>query len=101
MRTSLEQSLASDEAKMAKLQAQIAAKKARLVKVNRAMDTRRKIMIGAWVLDCLEQKPEDPLWSTLKANFPDFKRFLGEKNEGLFPDFFSEPPAAAPLKAAD
>jgi hypothetical protein len=101
VRTSLEQSLASDEARLAKLQAQIAAKKARLVKVNRAMDTRRKIMIGAWVLDCLEQKPEDPLWSTLKANFADFKRFLGEKNEGLFPDFFSQPAVPAARKAAD
>ena len=100
MRKSLEQSLASDEAKLQRLQAQIAQKKARLVKENRTFDTRRKIMMGAWILDCLEKKPDDPLWSTLKANAPDFKRFLGDKNEGLFPDFFSEPDAA-PRKAAD
>ncbi len=101
MKKNLEQSLASEEAKLAKLQASIAAKKARLAKIDRAMDTRRKIMMGAWVLDCIEQRPEDPLWSTLKANLKDFKRFLGDKNEGLFPDFFSPPAAAATREAAE
>ena len=101
MAKNLEQSLAADEAKLAKLQASIALKKAKLLKVSRAMDTRRKILLGAWVLDCLEQKPDDPLWSTLKANLRDFKRFLGDKNQELFADFFSQSPAPAAREAAE
>ncbi len=101
MRSTLEQSLEADEAKLAKLQERIAKKKASLQKVNRALDTRRKIMMGAWVLDSLEQHPDDPLWSALKGNFKDFKRFLGEKNEGLFDDFFKPARASAAPKAAE
>ncbi len=95
MKKSLSESIAADEAKLAKLQAQLASKKARLHKVNRQMDTRRKIMVGAWLIDRLEKQPNDPACKAFKAQLQDFRGFLGEKNEGLFPDFFEADAASA------
>jgi hypothetical protein len=46
-------------------------------------------MSGAWLLDHFEKPPNDPASKALKAHVQDFKGVFGEKNEGLFPDFFA------------
>lgn len=94
-RKSLASSIAADKEALRKLQVRIAAKSARLDKVNRAMDTRRKILIGAWVLDGLEKLGDDTPWASVKDHLQDLRGFVTEKNVGLFPEFFDAEPIGA------
>ncbi|SKA40506.1 hypothetical protein SAMN02745126_06370 [Enhydrobacter aerosaccus] len=99
MAKDLQSSLKADLEKLQALQARIADKRARLAQVNRKTDTRRKVMTGAYVLDCLTKNPEHPLTVALRGQLDDFRGFLGEANEGLFPEFFEAaavPEAPAP-----
>ena len=68
----------SIEERLAQLDAQRAALKARLSKQERANDTRRKVLLGALVLHRLEN-----------SNDPDFTRRLGDWLRKELPDFLT------------
>ncbi len=70
----------SIEERLAQLDAQRAALKARLSKQERANDTRRKVLLGALVLHRLEN-----------SNDPDFTRRLGDWLRRELPDFLTRP----------
>ncbi|THV10561.1 mobilization protein [Rhizobium rhizophilum] len=73
---------------------------ARLGKEERARDTRRKILIGALVLDRIERQPEGylsgPLDEWLRAELPGF--LTREKDLDLFDDILGP---AKPDEATD
>ena len=66
------------EQKLAELDAQRSALKARLSKQERANDTRRKVLLGALVLHRLEN-----------SNDPDFTKRLGDWLRRELPDFLT------------
>ena len=68
----------SIEERLAQLDAQRAALKARLSKQERANDTRRKVLLGALVLHRLEN-----------SNDPDFTRRLGDWLRKELPGFLT------------
>ena len=68
----------SIEQRLAELDAQRSALKARLGKQERANDTRRKVLLGALVLHRLEN-----------SNDPDFTRRLGDWLRKELPDFLT------------
>ena len=70
----------SIEERLAQLDAQRAALKARLSKQERANDTRRKVLLGALVLHRLEN-----------SNHPDFTKRLGDWLRRELPDFLTRP----------
>ena len=70
----------SIEERLAQLDAQRAALKARLSKQERANDTRRKVLLGALVLHRLEN-----------SNDPDFTKRLGDWLRRELPDFLTRP----------
>lgn len=78
------------EQRIAQLKARLGRKKARLNAEQRKLDTRRKILTGAYVI---ARRPE--LLREL-----DFKTFIAQKDQYLFPDLFpsSTVPASAPLR---
>ena len=88
MSKDLKASLQRDQDRLAALQAQITAKQARLTAANRKLDTRRKVLLGAYVLDTLEKAPDGPIASTFRQHLVDFRGFIGERNEPAFEDFF-------------
>ena len=82
------------EQRLAELEAQRAALKARLSKQERANDTRRKVLLGALVLHRLEAGKDEisralPDW--LRRELPGFLTRDGDKE--LFADLL-KPPAA-------
>ncbi len=68
----------SIEQRLAELEAQRSALKARLSKQDRANDTRRKVLLGALVLHRLEN-----------ANDPEFTKRLGDWLRRELPGFLS------------
>ena len=70
----------SIEERLAQLDAQRAALKARLSKQERANYTRRKVLLGALVLHRLEN-----------SNDPDFTKRLGDWLRRELPDFLTRP----------
>lgn len=100
---SLAESIAADREKLRQLQERLAAKEARLKKVSRTVDTRRKVLLGAWVLDAIEKGKTDGPWPAVRAHLKDFQAFAGEKNETVFPaEFYAGEYGAAPqAEAAD
>lgn len=66
------------EQRLAELDAQRSALKARLSKTERAKDTRRKVLLGALVLHRLE-----------KANDPEFTKRLGDWLHRELPGFLT------------
>ena len=79
----------SIEERLAQLDAQRAALKARLGKQERANDTRRKVLLGALVLHRLEHGKDEEfarrLGEWLKRELPDFLTRPGDK------ELFAEP----------
>ena len=86
------------EQRLAELDAQRSALKARLGKQERANDTRRKVLLGALVLHRLENS-NDPdftnrLTAWLRKELPGFLTRDGDK--ALFADLLGKPEAAQP-----
>ncbi|MBB3811593.1 mobilization protein [Pseudochelatococcus contaminans] len=84
----------SIEERLAQLDAQRAALKARLSKQERANDTRRKVLLGALVLHRLENGKDEisralPDW--LRRELPGFLTRDGDKE--LFADLLASAPA--------
>ncbi|NRF07313.1 mobilization protein [Agrobacterium pusense] len=84
------------EQRLAELDAQRSALKARLSKQERANDTRRKVLLGALVLHRLENS-NDPdftnrLTAWLRKELPGFLTRDGDKE--LFADLLGKPKAA-------
>jgi hypothetical protein len=84
----------SIEERLAQLDAQRAALKARLSKQERANDTRRKVLLGALVLHRLETGKDEisralPDW--LRRELPGFLTRDGDKE--LFSDLLASAPA--------
>ena len=83
------------EQRLAELEAQRAALKARLSKQERANDTRRKVLLGALVLHRLETGKDEvsralPDW--LRRELPGFLTRDGDKE--LFADLLGKAPTA-------
>ncbi|KAB2699016.1 mobilization protein [Brucella lupini] len=92
----------SIEERLAQLDAQRAALKAKLGKEERAKDTRRKVLLGALVLHRLENS-NDPdftkrLGDWLRRELPDFLTRDGDKE--LFADLISKAPATGATGSA-
>ncbi len=100
-RKTLTERIEADKEALRRLQERIASNNARLQKVERATDTRRKILLGAWVLEGVQKHGDKAPWAALREHFDDFRGFLGEKNTGLFPDDFLETRAPEGAKAAE
>ncbi|WP_311273684.1 MULTISPECIES: mobilization protein [unclassified Rhizobium] len=88
----------SIEQRLAELEAQRSALKARLSKQDRANDTRRKVLLGALVLHRLENA-NDPeftkrLGDWLRRELPGF--LTRENDKALFADLLGSQPANAP-----
>ncbi|WP_216333675.1 mobilization protein [Rhizobium sp. X9] len=84
----------SIEERLAQLDAQRAALKARLGKQERANDTRRKVLLGALVLHRLEGGKDDfsrNLGDWLRRELPGFLTRDGDKE--LFADLLGASPA--------
>lgn len=82
----------SIEERLAQLDAQRAALKARLSKQDRANDTRRKVLLGALILHRLENGRDDfskNLGVWLKRELPGFLTRDGDKE--LFDDLLNPP----------
>ncbi len=81
--------------RLAQLEAQRKSLQTKLGKQERAKDTRRKVLLGAFVLHRLEKgqdafsKEELPAW--LKRELPKF--ITREDDAALFADLIGEPPA--------
>lgn len=83
----------SIEQRLAELDAQRSALKARLSKQERANDTRRKVLLGALILHRLEQS-NDPEFTTrlrdwLRRELPGFLTRDGDKE--LFAELLGKP----------
>ncbi|MBB4000250.1 mobilization protein [Aureimonas pseudogalii] len=81
----------SIEERIAQLEARKRALKARLTKHDRAKDTRRKVLLGALVLQQLEGNRDaefrQRLASWLKGELPGF--LTREEDRNLFPEFIT------------
>ena len=87
----------SIEQRLAELEAQRAALKARLSKQERANDTRRKVLLGALVLHRLEGGPDQfsrDLGDWLRRELPGFLTRDGDKE--LFADLLKEQAGGEP-----
>lgn len=89
--------------RIAQLEARKKALQARLTKQERAVDTRRKVLLGALVLQRLESG-HDPeftrrLRDWLKRELPGF--LIRANDRALFPEFIDQKPAAGSDGAAD
>ena len=88
----------SIEQRLAELDAQRSALKARLGKQGRANDTRRKVLLGALVLHRLENSNDSDftnrLTAWLRKELPGFLTRDGDKE--LFADLLGKPEAAQP-----
>jgi len=91
------------EQKLAELDAQRAALKARLGKQERANDTRRKVLLGALVLHRLENSKDEEfsrrLREWLKRELPDF--LTRDSDKALFADLIQPAPASTSAPAPD
>ena len=84
----------SIEQRLAQLDAQRAALTARLGKEERAKDTRRKVLLGALVLHCLEQGRDEfskGLADWLRRELPGF--LTRDSDKELFADLLRAPKA--------
>jgi hypothetical protein len=87
--------------RLAQLEAQRKTLQTKLGKQERAKDTRRKVLLGAFVLYRLEKgqdafsKEHLPTW--LKKELPGF--ITREDDWALFADLLGEPAANAPARA--
>lgn len=84
--------------RIAQLEARKKALQARLSKQERAVDTRRKVLLGALVLQRLETG-NDPeftrrLREWLKRELPGF--LIRENDRALFPEFIGQKPGSEP-----
>lgn len=82
--------------RIAQLEARKKALQARLTKQERAVDTRRKVLLGALVLQRLENG-HDPeftrrLSDWLKRELPGF--LIRENDRALFPEFIEQKPGS-------
>lgn len=82
--------------RIAQLEARKKALQARLSKQERAVDTRRKVLLGAFLLQRLETG-HDPeftrrLSDWLKRELPGF--LIRENDRALFPEFIDQKPAS-------
>lgn len=89
--------------RIAQLEARKKALQARLTKQERAVDTRRKVLLGALVLQRLESG-HDPeftrrLSDWLKRELPGF--LIRENDRALFPEFIEQKLAAGGDRAAN
>ncbi len=87
----------SIEQRLAELDAQRAALKARISKQDRANDTRRKVLLGALVLHRLEGGPDQfsrDLGDWLRRELPGFLTRDGDKE--LFADLLKEQAGGEP-----
>jgi hypothetical protein len=88
--------------RIAQLEARKKALQARLSKQERAVDTRRKVLLGALVLQRLETS-NDPeftrrLSDWLKRELPGF--LIRENDRALFPEFIEQSRGAMQVQAA-
>ena len=92
----------SIEQRLGELEAQRSALKARLSKQERANDTRRKVLLGAFVLHRLENSKDeefaDRLREWLKRELPGF--LTRDNDKDLFSDLISKRANAAPASPA-
>jgi len=82
--------------RIAQLEARKKALQARLTKQERAVDTRRKVLLGAFLLQRLENG-HDPeftrrLSDWLKRELPGF--LIRENDRALFPEFIDQKPGS-------
>jgi len=82
--------------RIAQLEARKKALQARLTKQERAVDTRRKVLLGAFLLQRLESG-HDPefmrrLSDWLKRELPGF--LIRENDRALFPEFIDQKPGS-------
>ncbi|MBW9113976.1 mobilization protein [Rhizobium cauense] len=89
--------------RLAQLEAQRKTLQMRLSKQERAMDTRRKVLIGALVLHRLENDPDlqvaGGLARWLKFELPRF--LVRDADKELFADLLAKPPAFANTHQGD
>lgn len=84
--------------RLAQLEAQRKTLQSKLSKQERARDTRRKVLLGAFVLHRLDKgrdafsREQLPDW--LRRELPGF--ITREDDAALFPEFIGDPPAATP-----
>ncbi|WP_062213057.1 hypothetical protein [Aureimonas sp. AU12] len=92
----------SIEERIAQLEARKRALKARLTKHDRAKDTRRKVLLGALVLQQLEANRDaefrQRLASWLKGELPGF--LTRDEDRKLFPEFIEQASAPTPSDPA-
>ena len=90
----------SIEDRLSQLDAQRQALKARLIKEERAKDTRRKILLGALVLERIsaQQDSDKPLLEWLHGALPGYLTRPDDK--ALFTELLKSAPDAAPSGAA-
>jgi hypothetical protein len=87
--------LERDKRKLAALQAQISRREKALAATNRKLDTRRKVLLGAFVLERIQTQPDHPVSSALKSQISEFREYLSARNEPLFSDIFASTKVAA------
>jgi hypothetical protein len=90
----------SIEERLSQLDSQRKALQARLIKQERAKDTRRKILLGALVLEKIDNghEADKPLLAWLRTTLPGYLTRPDDKS--LFDDLLKPAPDAAPLGAA-
>ncbi len=89
----------SIEERLSQLDSQRKALQARLIKQERAKDTRRKILLGALVLEKIDNghEADKPLLAWLRTTLPGYLTRPDDK--ALFDDLLKSAPDAAPLGA--
>jgi hypothetical protein len=90
----------SIEERLLQLDSQRKALQARLIKQERAKDTRRKILLGALVLEKINNghEADKPLLAWLRTTLPGYLTRPDDK--ALFDDLLKSAPDAAPFGAA-
>jgi hypothetical protein len=90
----------SIEERLSQLDSQRKALQARLIKQERAKDTRRKILLGALVLEKIDNghEADKPLLAWLRTTLPGYLTRPDDK--ALFDDLLKSAPDAAPNGAA-
>ena len=93
----------SIEQRLGELEAQRSALKARLSKQERANDTRRKVLLGAFVLHRLENSKDgefaDRLREWLRRELPGF--LTRDNDKALFSDLIGKRANAAPADTTE
>jgi hypothetical protein len=86
----------SIEERLSQLDSQRKALQARLIKQERAKDTRRKILLGALVLEKIDNghEADKPLLAWLRTTLPGYLTRPDDK--ALFDDLLKSAPDAAP-----